>query len=307
VLHVVSLYEGIISGQTDPESITARTVIFGAKAAPGYYMAKEIIFLINRVAAVINSDERVRGRLQVWFPPNYNVTLAQRIIPAADLSEQISLAGKEASGTGNMKLSLNGALTIGTDDGANVEIRQLVGDENFFLFGMREPEVVELQSRGYSPSSYYEQNPILRSAIDLIGGGHFTDGNRDAVGSIVGGLPGPVSLDEIGQPPRGPLRLLLLRPGDAGVHRANLEARLGPARPRLAVLGPGAAPQGPVSRLTTCGAASVHLCGLVRRLIPQARGPDAGRRSAVGTPGLRGFRGRGPRDVRPSCRTPATC
>jgi starch phosphorylase len=188
VLHVVSLYEGIISGQTDPESITARTVIFGAKAAPGYYMAKEIIFLINRVAAVINSDERVRGRLQVWFPPNYNVTLAQRIIPAADLSEQISLAGKEASGTGNMKLSLNGALTIGTDDGANVEIRQLVGDENFFLFGMREPEVVELQSRGYSPSSYYEQNPILRSAIDLIGGGHFTDGNRDAVGSIVGDL-----------------------------------------------------------------------------------------------------------------------
>jgi starch phosphorylase len=188
VLHVVSTYEGLMSGRIAPESVTPRIVAFGAKAAPGYHMAKEIIFLINRVSAVINAEPRMRGRLYVGFAPNYNVTLAEKLIPAADLSEQISLAGKEASGTGNMKFALNGALTIGTDDGANVEIRQLVGDDNFFLFGLREPEVAELQARGYVPSSYYESVPTLRSAIDLIASGHFTDGNRDAVGSIVGDL-----------------------------------------------------------------------------------------------------------------------
>jgi starch phosphorylase len=177
-----------MSGRIAPESVTPRIVAFGAKAAPGYHMAKEIIFLINRVSAVINAEPRMRGRLYVGFAPNYNVTLAEKLIPAADLSEQISLAGKEASGTGNMKFALNGALTIGTDDGANVEIRQLVGDDNFFLFGLREPEVAELQARGYVPSSYYESVPTLRSAIDLIASGHFTDGNRDAVGSIVGDL-----------------------------------------------------------------------------------------------------------------------
>ena len=188
VLHVVSTYEGLMSGRIAPESVTPRIVAFGAKAAPGYHMAKEIIFLINRVSAVINAEPRMRGRLYVGFAPNYNVTLAEKLIPAADLSEQISLAGKEASGTGNMKFALNGALTIGTDDGANVEIRQLVGDDNFFLFGLREPEVAELQARGYVPSSYYESVPTLRSAIDLIASGHFTDGNRDSVGSIVGDL-----------------------------------------------------------------------------------------------------------------------
>ena len=188
VLHVVSTYEGLMSGRIAPDSVTPRLVVFGAKAAPGYYMAKEIIHLINRVSTVINAESRMRNRLYVGFAPNYNVTLAEKLIPAADLSEQISLAGKEASGTGNMKFALNGALTIGTDDGANVEIRRLVGDDNFFLFGLREPEVAELQAQGYVPSRYYESDSTLRSAIDLIASGHFTGGDRGAVGAIIGEL-----------------------------------------------------------------------------------------------------------------------
>ncbi len=188
LLHIVTLYEQIVSGALSPEDVLPRTVIFGAKAAPGYYMAKEIIYLINRVAAVVNSDPRVQGRLTVVYPENYNVTLAEKVIPAADLSEQISLAGMEASGTGNMKFALNGALTIGTDDGANVEIRQLVGDENFFLFGLTEPQVAEVRAAGYVPGSYYESNPTLKRAVDLIAAGTFTDGNREAVGSVVGDL-----------------------------------------------------------------------------------------------------------------------
>ncbi|GAA1744815.1 glycogen/starch/alpha-glucan phosphorylase [Nostocoides vanveenii] len=188
LLHIVTLYDGIISGRLDPASVTPRTVVFGAKAAPGYRMAKETIYLINSAATVINADPRVEGRLFMAFPANYNVTLAERLIPAADLSEQISLAGKEASGTGNMKFALNGALTIGTDDGANVEIRRLVGDDNFFLFGMDEPQVAELQARGYRPADYYETNENLRSAINLIASGHFTGGDRDAAGLFVGDL-----------------------------------------------------------------------------------------------------------------------
>ena len=188
LLHIVTLYDRLISGEVDPSTVTPRTVVFGAKAAPGYAMAKETIFLINSVAQTVNNDPRVDGRLFVAFPPNYHVTLAEKLIPAADLSEQISLAGKEASGTGNMKFALNGALTIGTDDGANVEIRQLVGDENFFLFGMTEPEVAELQAKGYRPGEYYERDPQLRRAIDLIASGHFTKGSRDAVSSFVGDL-----------------------------------------------------------------------------------------------------------------------
>ena len=188
LLHLVTLYDQIVSGRVDPETITPRTVVFGAKAAPGYRMAKETIYLINQVGATINADPRVAGRISVAFPANYNVTLAEKLIPAADLSEQISLAGMEASGTGNMKFALNGALTIGTDDGANVEIRQLVGDDHFFLFGMIEPEVAALQAAGYQPTQYYESDPDLKSAIDLISSGAFSNGDRDAFELVVSNL-----------------------------------------------------------------------------------------------------------------------
>jgi starch phosphorylase len=188
LLHVVTLYDQMISGRVDPNAITPRTVVFGAKAAPGYKMAKDTIHLINKVAATINADPRVEGRLRVAFPANYNVTLAEKLIPAADLSEQISLAGMEASGTGNMKFALNGALTIGTDDGANVEIRELVGDDHFFLFGMTEPEVAELQGRGYHPTEYYESDPDLKSALDLLSSGAFADGDRHAFEGVVSNL-----------------------------------------------------------------------------------------------------------------------
>jgi len=188
LLHIVTLYGQMIRGEVDPATVTPRVFVFGAKAAPGYQIAKETIFLINSVAKVINADSRVNKVLSVIFPPNYNVTLAQRIIPAADLSEQISLAGKEASGTGNMKLALNGSLTIGTDDGANVEIRQLVGDDNFFLFGLTEPEVEAVQDRGYRPRDFYEQDPQLRAAIDMIGSGAFSNGDAGTFRHIVSNL-----------------------------------------------------------------------------------------------------------------------
>lgn len=188
VLHIVTSYERIVSGRVKAEDVQGRAFIFGAKAAPGYAMAKRIIHLINAVGEVVNNDPRVEGRLQVLFPPNYNVTLAERVIPAADLSEQISLAGKEASGTGNMKFALNGALTIGTDDGANVEIRELVGDDNFFLFGMTEPEVEELWTRGYKPAEFYQQDDDLRRAIDLIASGAFSNGDRTVFEPIVSNL-----------------------------------------------------------------------------------------------------------------------
>lgn len=188
LLHVVSLYEQITSGALDPADVTPRTFAFGAKAAPGYRMAKQIIGLINAVGRTVNADPAVEGRLTIAFPANYNVTLAETLIPAADLSEQISLAGKEASGTGNMKFMLNGALTIGTDDGANVEIRELVGDENFFLFGLTEPEVADVVERGYHPTSYYETNPQLRHALDLIASGAFSDGDRSVFEPVVSNL-----------------------------------------------------------------------------------------------------------------------
>jgi starch phosphorylase len=188
VLHIVTQYESIVSGRVAASAVQPRTAIFGAKAAPGYAMAKHIIHLINAVGSVVNADPRVEGRLKVLFPPNYNVTLAERVIPAADLSEQISLAGKEASGTGNMKFALNGALTIGTDDGANVEIRELVGDDNFYLFGMSEPEVSDLSARGYRPQDFYQADEGLRRAIDLIASGAFSRGDRSVFEPVVSNL-----------------------------------------------------------------------------------------------------------------------
>ena len=188
LLHIVTAYEGVVSGRVAAADLQPRTFIFGAKAAPGYVMAKQIIHLINAVGSVVNDDPRVEGRLKVLFPPNYNVTLAERVIPAADLSEQISLAGKEASGTGNMKFALNGALTIGTDDGANVEIRELVGDDNFFLFGMSEPEVEALWARGYKPADFYQADENLRRAMDLIASGAFSGGDKSVFEPVVSNL-----------------------------------------------------------------------------------------------------------------------
>ncbi len=186
VLFVISLYDQI---KKNPEiDITPRTLIFGGKAAPGYAMAKLIIKLITSVANVIDSDRAVRDRLKVIFYPDFNVTNGQMIYPAADLSEQISTAGKEASGTGNMKFSMNGALTIGTLDGANVEIRQEVGAENFFLFGLTAEQVFELRARGYNPRQYYEMNPVVRETIDQVAAGTFSAGNTALFRPIVDSL-----------------------------------------------------------------------------------------------------------------------
>ncbi len=172
LFHVITLYRRIKEHACTDAS--PRTVIFGGKAAPGYHMAKLIIKLITSVAGVINNDEDVAGRLKVVFFPDFNVKNAQRICPAVDLSEQISTAGKEASGTGNIKFSMNGALTIGTLDGANVEIREQVGADNFFLFGLDTGGVDALKSNGYRPRAYYEANDELRGAIDLISSGFFS-------------------------------------------------------------------------------------------------------------------------------------
>lgn len=186
VMHIIALYQRL---QVDPtREIVPRTFLFGAKAAPGYAMAKLIIKLINNVGQVVNNDPLVAGRLKVAFPANFNVTIGQIVYPAADLSEQISLAGKEASGTGNMKFSLNGALTIGTLDGANVEIRELVGAENFFLFGLNAEEVAALKADGYNPRYYYETNPILRQVVDSLADGTFSSGDRALFQPIVDSL-----------------------------------------------------------------------------------------------------------------------
>ncbi|MGE5440956.1 MAG: glycogen/starch/alpha-glucan phosphorylase [Bacteroidota bacterium] len=171
VLHVITLYNRL---KDNPGGdFVPRTVIFSGKAAPAYSMAKLVIKLINSVAGAINNDPATGNRLKVFFLKNYSVTLAQRIIPAADLSEQISTAGFEASGTGNMKLALNGALTIGTLDGANVEILEEVGEDNIFIFGLNSEEVAERKRQGYNPRAYYEKNPELRRVIDMISGNYF--------------------------------------------------------------------------------------------------------------------------------------
>jgi starch phosphorylase len=153
-------------------------VIFGGKAAPGYAMAKLIIRLIVGIAEMVNIDPAMRGRLRVVFLPNFSVRLGQLTYPAVDLSEQISTAGKEASGTGNMKMALNGALTIGTLDGANIEIRERVGEENFFLFGHTAAQVQELTAKGYHPWTWLEPNSNAREALGLIASGHFSEGDR---------------------------------------------------------------------------------------------------------------------------------
>jgi glycogen phosphorylase len=175
LLHVVVRYQQLLD---DPgANIPARVVMFAGKAAPGYHMAKAIIKLINNVAHVINNDARIDNKLKVCFLPDYDVSLAQEIMPAADLSEQISTAGMEASGTGNMKLSLNGALTIGTLDGANIEIKDAVGDENIFIFGMTTEEVLARRAQGYSPADEVAKHPALKRAIELIDSGYFTPEN----------------------------------------------------------------------------------------------------------------------------------
>ncbi len=185
-LHIVTLYNRL---RADPkQDIQPTTFVFGAKAAPGYAMAKLIIRLINGIGEVVNTDPLVAGRLKVAFLPNFNVSLGEVIYPAADISEQISLAGKEASGTGNMKFALNGAVTVGTLDGANIEIRERVGADNFFLFGLTADDVFALQAHGYNPMGIYIGNETLRQAIDLIASGLFTGGDRSMVKPVVDSL-----------------------------------------------------------------------------------------------------------------------
>jgi starch phosphorylase len=170
------------------EDLPPRTFLFGGKAAPGYAMAKLIIRLLVGIAEIVNLDPAMQGRLRVVFLPNFSVSLGQLVYPAVDLSEQISTAGKEASGTGNMKMALNGAVTIGTLDGANVEIRERVGEENFFLFGHTTEQVAELDRLGYHPMSWIEQDPMARDVLSLIGSGHFSDGDRDLYHPLLASL-----------------------------------------------------------------------------------------------------------------------
>ena len=186
ILHVIALYNRI---KNDPSAeIVPRTFIFAGKAAPGYKMAKLIIKLINSVGDIVNNDADVKDRIKVVFYPNYNVTNAQKIYPAADISEQISTAGKEASGTGNMKLSLNGALTVGTLDGANVEIRECVGEENFFLFGHTAEEVEKIKREGFNPQEAINANPELKLALDQIASGYFSHMDPNVFKDLVDSL-----------------------------------------------------------------------------------------------------------------------
>ena len=187
-LQVITQYLRIKNGQAD--GMAPSTVIFGGKAAPGYYMAKLIIRFINGIAETINADPDMDGRLRVVFLADYNVKLGEQVYPASDLSEQISTAGKEASGTGNMKFAMNGALTIGTLDGANVEIREHVGAENFFLFGKTVEEIAALKQGGYRPWEVVESVPELAEAIRLVEMGHFSNGDGELFRPLIDNLTG---------------------------------------------------------------------------------------------------------------------
>ena len=216
LLHIVTLYNRI---KADPAAVPVPyTVIFGAKAAPNYQEAKRVIKLINSVAAVVNADPDVAGRIKVVFLPNYNVTISELVVPAGDISEQISLAGKEASGTGNMKLALNGAVTVGTLDGANVEIRDLVGADNFFLFGLTADEVTALRQRGYDPRAYYRDDAELRapstpSARVPSPAGTATPPGRSSTRPHLGRVHGPGRLPALRRLPRPGRRAGLGGPG----------------------------------------------------------------------------------------------
>merc|ERR1719369_2584801 len=186
ILHVCTMYNRIKRNPNAP--FVPRTVMIGGKAAPGYYMAKQIIKLYNSVGKVVNNDPVVGDKLKVIFLENYRVTLAEKIMPAADLSEQISTAGTEASGTGNMKFMLNGALTIGTLDGANVEMAEEMGEENIFIFGMKIEEVDAVKSQGYNAYDYYNRNPELKQVLDMIRDGFYSPENPDDFKDIVNSL-----------------------------------------------------------------------------------------------------------------------
>jgi starch phosphorylase len=186
VLHIITLYNRIRKGEAG--DAPARTIIFGGKAAPGYWMAKQIIHLINDVANIVNNDPAVGDKLKVVYYPNYEVSAAELLFPGSDLSEQISTAGTEASGTGNMKMALNGALTIGTLDGANVEMREEVGEENIFIFGLTTPEVADLKSQGFNPYDYYNGNAELKEVLDMISSGFFNVDQPDRYVPVVDNL-----------------------------------------------------------------------------------------------------------------------